>query len=860
MPELGRPTKVDDQLPLFNFDAYFPGTWTFEWDMPEGPLGPSGQVTGKTVYKVIEAGKFYEADTDATGPGGAFKLHELIAYQKDNKALSRYVTDSRGFSYLQLATIGGDLGGIYNIFYDSTPFTLQRPHDPHQARHAHDVAVQLQDRDHGVGRRRSVQELRQSLVAEGHDRRQMTPPNRWLPVVGGVMMNMALGMFYGMSVFMLPLEKEFGWTRAQTSWVTTIGLALIAVWYVIAGFIQDRRGPRPVAVIGGLLFSLGFFLASYTSSLPMFYLTAGVIAGTGSGFGYVIPTSVGSKWFPDKRGLVIGLMVGGYGAGSGIFGPIALSLIERVGWRSTFQILSLVFLVMTMTGAYLLQNPPAGYAPPGWDPSKAAACPRRRRRARVGDAADADVLGALGRVCLGTTAGTMVISQLVPFARNAGHSQAVAAFALTVGAIGSASGRVLSGWMSDYAGRLNTLRVDAAGVGCVMPLLFLFRENVVLFYALLAPCTTATARSCRSTRRPAPISSARRTSASTTACCCSRGAWRRSSARFSAAASTSRPASIATRFSSPRRCRSPRWHVVFARNPHARAGGPRRVDRLHCGGSSCDGLVTDGRILFAGAFAAGSLTLSRAGRRRIQARAELAEDAGRHVLRAEGRAAAAGRTRSAGGRAPRRGGGGRRRRRQAANTGGPTNQPGISGLAIEQQDHIYVFNRGVKPVMVFDTDGNLILSGADQEINGKTINPSWQHSGGVDWDGNVYVIERDAHRIVKLSPKLDKFLLQLGTTERERERRDASESAVRHRDPAQRQHRSSPTATATTASSCSTRTESSSSRSARAPAARPTRAPGRANGTCRTSWRSTPRRTSTSSTVKAIASRCSTRT
>src|SRR5262245_44729912 len=57
--------------------------------------------------------------------------------------------------------------------------------------------------------------------------------------------------------------------------------------------------------------------------------------------------------------------------------------------------------------------------------------------------------------------------------------------------------------------------------------------------------------------------------------------------------------------------------------------------------------------------------------------------------------------------------------------GGPTNQPGISGLAIDAQDHIYVFNRGVKPVMVFDTAGNLILSGADQEINGKTINPSW---------------------------------------------------------------------------------------------------------------------------------------
>ena len=95
---------------------------------------------------------------------------------------------------------------------------------------------------------------------------------------------------------------------------------------------------------------------------------------------------------------------------------------------------------------------------------------------------------------------------------------------------------------------------------------------------------------------------------------------------------------------------------------------------------------------------------------------------------------------------------------------GPTNQPGISGIAIDQNDRIYAFNRGAKPVMVFDRDGNLVMAGGDQEINGKTINPSWQHSGTVDWEGNVYIIERDAHRIVKLSPKLDKFLLQLGTT------------------------------------------------------------------------------------------------
>lgn len=95
---------------------------------------------------------------------------------------------------------------------------------------------------------------------------------------------------------------------------------------------------------------------------------------------------------------------------------------------------------------------------------------------------------------------------------------------------------------------------------------------------------------------------------------------------------------------------------------------------------------------------------------------------------------------------------------------GPTNQPGISGLAIDQNDRIYVFNRGAKPVMVFNTDGKLVAYGGDQELNGKKLDPNWQHSGTVDWEGNVYMIERDAYRIVKLSPKMDKVLMQLGTT------------------------------------------------------------------------------------------------
>jgi hypothetical protein len=123
MPELGRPTKVGDELPLFDFDGYFVGKWTFEWDMPEGALGESGQVTGTTIYKVIEPGKVYQADTDAKGPGGAFTIHEQITYRKEEKTISREVTDSRGMTYSQTGTIGGDLGGIYNILLDGTPFS-----------------------------------------------------------------------------------------------------------------------------------------------------------------------------------------------------------------------------------------------------------------------------------------------------------------------------------------------------------------------------------------------------------------------------------------------------------------------------------------------------------------------------------------------------------------------------------------------------------------------------------------------------------------------------------------------------------------------------------------------------------------
>ena len=123
MPILGRATESTDKVPLLDFEAYFLGKWSFEWSMPDSPLGPAGQYTGTTVYSKIDD-TFFEALTEGDGPSGLFKVREVIAYHKENKTVARQVTDSRGVSYLQFGPVGGDLGGIYNLHFDSAPFTI----------------------------------------------------------------------------------------------------------------------------------------------------------------------------------------------------------------------------------------------------------------------------------------------------------------------------------------------------------------------------------------------------------------------------------------------------------------------------------------------------------------------------------------------------------------------------------------------------------------------------------------------------------------------------------------------------------------------------------------------------------------
>jgi len=312
--------------------------------------------------------------------------------------------------------------------------------------------------------------------------------SRWWRVVGGLSMNLALGTLYAWSIFVAPLEKEFGWKRAETSNVFTIAVVVFALSFIVAGRLQDKFGPFWVSLTGGVLVSLGFFLCTYTHSLNYLYVCFGVIGGLGNGFGYATPIPVMAKWFPDKRGLAVGLAVAGYGGGSAIFGPLAnLKLIPAYGVHTTFMILGVIFLFMTVIGAFLLQNPPTGYKPLGWAP-----VPASKAAATTYDFSPGETIRTPAfyfmwvAYALGTSAGLMVISQLVPFAKSVGiPSAALATMTLVVGAVGNASGRILSGWVSDALGRLNVLRLMIGISMIAMPVLYKVGSNVAALYVVV---------------------------------------------------------------------------------------------------------------------------------------------------------------------------------------------------------------------------------------------------------------------------------------------------------------------------------------------------------------------------------------
>jgi OFA family oxalate/formate antiporter-like MFS transporter len=285
---------------------------------------------------------------------------------------------------------------------------------------------------------------------------------RWGIAAAGVLLQVALGAVYAWSVFRKPLATQFHWSIPEVTMTFTICIFVVGFAAFFGGLWNVRSGPRVVAMTGGLLYGLGIFLASFTNgNLWWLYFSYGVIGGIGIGFAYIIPVAVLLKWFPDKRGLITGVAVGGFGVGALVTAPLATHLIETVGVMTTFAYLGVGYLVVCVGAGYFMENPPAGWVPEGWTPSSAQTSTRVARDFTFAEALKSWQWYALWLLLfLNTSAGISIISQEAPmFQELAGVSAIVAAGMVGIASIGNALGRIFWAFMSDYLSRRYTFLV-----------------------------------------------------------------------------------------------------------------------------------------------------------------------------------------------------------------------------------------------------------------------------------------------------------------------------------------------------------------------------------------------------------------
>jgi OFA family oxalate/formate antiporter-like MFS transporter len=293
--------------------------------------------------------------------------------------------------------------------------------------------------------------------------------NRWLVVVGALLVQVALGAVYIWSVFKGPLIEKFQWEPAATNLTFSISLLVFAIGTVVFGRLQDKIGPRWVATIGGLLLSFGLILASKTTSVGWLYLTFGVIGGAGIGAGYVCPLATCVKWFPDMKGMITGLSVAGFGGGALVFTPVAKNFISNYGVLPTFTYLGIIFGVCVILGAQLLHNPPPGYKPAGWNPPVQASGKSTADNYSTGEMLKTPQYYLIWVSYLfGCAAGLMIIGNALPIAQAQGLSEALAASAVMTVSIFNAAGRLIWGTVSDKLGRTKTLLVIFLACGLTM--------------------------------------------------------------------------------------------------------------------------------------------------------------------------------------------------------------------------------------------------------------------------------------------------------------------------------------------------------------------------------------------------------
>jgi len=329
--------------------------------------------------------------------------------------------------------------------------------------------------------------------------------NRWSVVFGALIIQISLGAVYIWSVFQTPLKRAFpSWSETQVTLPAQIVLAAFAVAVIFGGRIQDRLGPRKVAAAGGVILGLGLILARFTGGMsagPALWwlvLTFSVLGGIGIGAAYVCPIATCVKWFPDKKGLITGLAVAGFGAGAFFFAPLAKGLISGVPYEvlgaklfplpelevfNTFLTLGIIFLVAVVVGAQFLRNPPPGYAPPGWTPPQPAQGAPSKEHFTPSEMLSTPMFWLLWLTYFaGCTAGLQVIMKASPIWQSFAFGSVTAAIpeadfhrVTVLGAMGvsilaifNALGRIMWGKVSDSIGRKTSLVAMFAVCGVAM--------------------------------------------------------------------------------------------------------------------------------------------------------------------------------------------------------------------------------------------------------------------------------------------------------------------------------------------------------------------------------------------------------
>jgi OFA family oxalate/formate antiporter-like MFS transporter len=271
-------------------------------------------------------------------------------------------------------------------------------------------------------------------------------------------MQICLGAAYGWSVFVQPLMRLEHWPLTRVSYNFTLAIFFLGVGTIIGGLWQDRVGPRRVATVAGVIYGAGYIFSGFAvraGSLWAMYASYGLISGIGMGMGYITPVATLVKWFPDRRGLMTGVAVAGYGAGALIFSPIAAHMIQTAGVPATFWTFGIAYLILVVIAAQFYANPPEGWRPAGWQPTSSVA-----RAATVGNFTVPEAMRTWQfwllwlMLFLNVSAGIMIISQASPMAQQlVGMTPIAAAGMVGLISIFNGAGRVFWAWMSDLVGR-----------------------------------------------------------------------------------------------------------------------------------------------------------------------------------------------------------------------------------------------------------------------------------------------------------------------------------------------------------------------------------------------------------------------